>query len=60
MALNRLNQHHNRRRILEYFRPGYRQQNPVDLQAMDDRFRLESALSELSPREQQILAMNYR
>ena len=59
MALNRLNQHHNRRRILKFFRPGYGQQNPIDLQAMDERCSLELALSELSPREQQILAMNY-
>lgn len=59
MALNRLNQHHNRRRILECFRPGYGQQNPIDLQAIDEHLSLELALSKLSPREQQILAMNY-
>ena len=59
MALNRLNQHHNRRRILECFRPGYGQQNPIDLQAIDEHLGLELALSKLSPREQQILAMNY-
>ena len=59
MALNHLNQHHNRRCILECFRPGYGQQNPIDLQAIDEHLSLELALSKLSPREQQILAMNY-
>ncbi|AII49740.1 hypothetical protein KR52_11400 [Synechococcus sp. KORDI-52] len=59
MALNRLNQQHNRRRILECFRPGCGQQDPIDLQAMNERVELELALSQLSPREQQILAMNY-
>ena len=60
MGINRINKRRNRRQILERFRPGHGQQNPVDLQAIDARFRLEKALAELSPREQQILTMNYR
>jgi len=60
MGLNRLKQHRNRRRILECFRPGSGRNDPIDLQAIDARVNLEQALSQLSSREQQILAMNYR
>jgi len=60
MGLNRLNQYRNRRRILQCFRPGSGKQNPIDLQAIDACINLERALAQLSSREQQILAMNYR
>jgi len=60
MGLNRLNQRRNRRRILQCFRPGYGHHHPVDLHAIEARIHLERALAQLSNREQQILAMNYR
>ncbi|QNI88630.1 sigma-70 family RNA polymerase sigma factor [Synechococcus sp. ROS8604] len=60
MGLNRLNQRLNRRRILQCFRPGCGQHDPVDLHAIEARIHLERALAQLSTREQQILAMNYR
>ncbi len=60
MGINRIKKRRNRRQILESFRPGHGQHDPIDLQAVDACVSLERALAELSTREQQILTMNYR
>ena len=60
MGLNRLNQHNNRRRILQWFLPSRQQHEPIDLHAIEAQIKLEEAMAQLSQREQQILAMNYR
>lgn len=60
MGLNRLNQLRNRRRILQWFQPGWRHHEPIDLHAIEAQIKLEEAMAQLSQREQQILAMNYR
>lgn len=59
MGFNRLRQGRNRWRILNVFRPGFRLQEPLDLQSAEEVANLHQALACLNEKEQKILMMNY-